>query len=141
MKNASPAITAPPAPRCIKVANAISMSDVLVAFTTKSSQPRAWAAVSALATSASAALCQRRTLLIYSITPSARPSTCERNRKSKRFCGLEIDEQFHLSRQHDRQVARLFALEDAPDVDSCLPMRFCKATAVAHQSTCCSEFA
>src|SRR5215469_1134404 len=54
MKNASPAITAPPAPRCIKVANAISMSDVLVAFTTKSSQPRAWAAVSASATSASA---------------------------------------------------------------------------------------
>ena len=52
----------------------------------------------------------------YSITSSARASSCSRQREAKRFGGFEIDDQFILGRCLHRHVGRLFALEDAINI-------------------------
>ena len=47
--------------------------------------------------------------------------------------GLEIDDQLELGRLHNRQVAGLFALEDAADIDAGLPIKIGKVGAIVHQ--------
>jgi hypothetical protein len=45
-----------------------------------------------------------------------------RNRLSRRFGGLEIDDELKFGWLHDRQVGRLFALEDMAGIDTSLTM-------------------
>ena len=50
------------------------------------------------------------------------------------FRGLEIDHQFDLAALLDREVSRLSALENFPDVDRCLTMSLGDVATVTHQA-------
>ena len=65
----------------------------------------------------------------------------QRNCQTERLCGLQIDDQLKFGRLLDWQVARLFALEDAADIDSGLVVRKIDAGSVAHKATSRDEFA
>ena len=43
---------------------------------------------------------------------------CRWHRQFERLGRLQIDQEIEFGRQHDRQVGRLFALEDAADIGS-----------------------
>src|SRR5450759_1632392 len=51
------------------------------------------------------------------------------------FRRLEIDYQFELGGLHHRQFRGLFALQDASDIDTCLPPRVRHVGAVAEKAT------
>jgi hypothetical protein len=46
---------------------------------------------------------------------------CRRHLNTKRLGGREVDQQLELGGLHDRQVGGLFDLEDAAEVNACLP--------------------
>src|SRR3954471_22337186 len=56
-----------------------------------------------------------------------------RQRDAQRPRGLEIDRHLEFARKRNGQVARLFTLEDAGDIDSGLTVRVWKARPVTHQ--------
>ena len=58
-----------------------------------------------------------------------------RHFEAKRFSGLEVDDKFEDSRLHDRQVSRLFALENPTDVDARLPDAFAHVCGIADKTT------
>src|SRR6516165_736340 len=57
-----------------------------------------------------------------------------RNFEAKRFGGLEVDDQFELCRQHDRQVRRLGARKNPAGVDAGLAIGVGVIGGVAHQA-------
>ena len=57
------------------------------------------------------------------------------NIEAERLGSLEIDHNSNLVGLNDRQVSRLFALEDATGIDARLAMRIGKVRSVAHQAT------
>src|SRR5713101_1878819 len=63
------------------------------------------------------------------------------NIEAEHFCGLEIDYQFELGRQHHRQVRRLLAVEYSSDIDAGLAIGVDQAVSVAHQSASGGVFA
>ena len=48
---------------------------------------------------------------------------CERYSKAERLCGLQVDDQFDLDCLLNRHLRRLFALEDAANVNAGLAIR------------------
>ena len=56
--------------------------------------------------------------LTHSITSSARASSVGGTFEAERPGGLEVDDQLELGRLHDRQVRRLFTLENATGIDA-----------------------
>lgn len=59
----------------------------------------------------------------------------------ERLRGLEIDHELVGDGLHEREVARLFALEDAGDVGTSLPISVRQNRSVTHQAANESEFA
>src|SRR5262249_30284745 len=53
--------------------------------------------------------------------------------KSENPCGLQVDDELELRRPYHRQVGWLLPLEDAPCIDTDLPIPFSRARSVAHQ--------
>src|ERR1700729_1051648 len=56
-----------------------------------------------------------------------------RNREAERLRGLEIDDEFDSGRLDDRQLLRLFALENEPGVSADQTIDTVEARSVAHQ--------
>src|SRR5262245_60022548 len=54
--------------------------------------------------------------------------------EAKRLRGLEVDNQLELCRQHNRQITRLLAFEDASGINADLTVCIDTAGAVAHQA-------
>src|ERR1035441_6349381 len=54
--------------------------------------------------------------------------------EAERLGGLEVDHELEFGGSHDRQVGRLFALENPPGVDAGLAVGIRNAGPVAHQS-------
>src|SRR5436309_8495780 len=65
----------------------------------------------------------------------------QRHVEPQRSCSLEINDKLELGRLLDRQVRRLFTLQDAAGVNSGLTIGFGMANAVARQSARRDEFA
>src|SRR5713226_7517729 len=65
----------------------------------------------------------------------------EREGDPERLGGLEVDDQLDLRGLLDRQVGRLFALENPADVDTGQTVRIRKTASVAHQASGRGEFA
>src|SRR5215472_14552432 len=53
--------------------------------------------------------------------------------KPENSCGLQVDDELELRRPYHRQVGWLLPLEDAPCIDTDLPIPFSRARSVAHQ--------
>ena len=71
---------------------------------------------------------------VHSMTSSARASSVRRDGKAERLRGFEVDEQIEFRRQHDRQVTRLFALQNAADIVAGLSIGVGPAGAVADEA-------
>src|SRR2546429_9604280 len=54
--------------------------------------------------------------------------------EAKRLCGLEVDHELELCRQHNRQITRLIAFEDASGINAGLTVCIVNAGRVAHQT-------
>src|SRR5260370_563941 len=65
----------------------------------------------------------------------------QRHREAERLRRFEIDDEFELGRQHDRQVGGLLAPEDAAGVDADLSISVRDAPTLAHHTAGCDEFA
>ena len=59
----------------------------------------------------------------------------ERHGDAERLSGFEVQEHFNLRALLHKQVARLFAFENAGGVDSGLLVRVCETAAIAEQTT------
>ena len=66
---------------------------------------------------------------------------CERDGRAERLGGLEVDDQLDFRGLLDRQVGRLFALENPAGIDANLTIRVRNAAAVAHQAAGRGELA
>src|SRR5262245_7176308 len=62
------------------------------------------------------------------------------NFEAERLGGLEVDDQLDLRRLLHRQVGRLFALENAADIDAGAKVRVSDAAAITHQAAGRGEF-
>src|SRR5215813_13051685 len=60
---------------------------------------------------------------------------------TERLCGLEVDNQFDFRGLLDRQVGRLFALQNSTSIKSDETMRFRNARPVTHQTSGGNELA
>src|SRR5262245_16162566 len=65
----------------------------------------------------------------------------ERHSNAERVGGLEIDDQLDFRRLLDRQVRRLVALENSPNVSADQTVKFRFAAAIAHQAARGGELA
>src|SRR5947208_2221951 len=54
--------------------------------------------------------------------------------EAERLCSRDIDHQLELCRQHNRQITRLLAFEDASGMNAGLAICFGNASSVAHQA-------
>src|SRR5262245_4668620 len=59
-----------------------------------------------------------------------------RHVETERLSGFEVDRQLELCRQHNREVTRLLAFEDASGINAGLTGCIDKAGRVAHQAAC-----
>jgi hypothetical protein len=74
---------------------------------------------------------QKRMLFDHLVGPSRQR---KRDSDAERPRGLEVQEQFNFRALLDRQLARLFAFEDAASVGAGQTVRICKAAAIARQT-------
>src|SRR5215217_2687610 len=56
--------------------------------------------------------------------------------EAKRLRGLEVDHELELCRQHNRQITRPLAFEDASGINAGLTVCIGNAGRVAHQTAC-----
>src|SRR6516165_8974556 len=62
-----------------------------------------------------------------------------RHLDAKRSSSAQIDHKLERSRLQDRQIGRLFALEDATGIDAHLTIRVVEVCTVAHQPPSCGK--
>src|SRR5262249_45833939 len=63
----------------------------------------------------------------------------QRHSNAKRLCSLEIDDKLDFGCLLDRQLCRLFAFEDAADVDTGHSIGVFPAAPIAHQTAGCNK--
>src|SRR5215204_5188995 len=57
-----------------------------------------------------------------------------RDREAEGFSGLEVDDELDFGGLHDRQLGRLLAFQNTPNIDADLPRELGEIAAVAHQA-------
>ena len=61
---------------------------------------------------------------------------CRRKGQSESLRRLEVDDQLKLRGLEHRQIGRLGAMQDSPDIVSGLPETLCQICAIAHEAAC-----
>src|SRR3989442_6759540 len=57
-----------------------------------------------------------------------------RHRKTACLCGLEVEHEFELGGQYDREIAWCSAFQNPPDIDAALTKRIRDVVAITHQA-------